>query len=356
MPFSPPHAAGATGAAIADGTANATGTDARWAAVRARDARADGLFFYGVRTTGIYCRPSCGARRPRPENVSFHATREQAEREGLRPCKRCRPERPSLGDRHATQIARVCRLIEGSERPPPLNALAAHVGLSVFHTPRLFRAVTGVTPRAYAAAVRAGYNSSGRFYATSTAMLGMTPKQYRAGGADLDLRFGVATCSLGRLLVAATARGVCAIALGDDPHHLEADLRRRFPRARMLAADSAFERLLAKVVRVVERPGATAPTLPLDIRGTAFQLRVWQALAKIPAGRTATYAQIATAIGAPRAVRAVARACATNALAVAIPCHRVVRADGSPSGYRWGLDRKRALLARESVILGPFPR
>jgi len=340
----------------------------RWTAVCTRDARADGLFFYGVRTTGVYCRPSCGARRPKRQNVVFHPSQGEAEAAGFRPCKRCRPEQPSLGDRNATHVARLCRLIERSEQPPTLEALAHHIGLSAFHTHRLFRASTGLTPRAYAAAVRtkrvrgrlhaeptvtqaihaAGYNSSGRFYATSTAVLGMTPTQYRAGGVELAIQFAVARCSLGWLLAAATARGVCAVSLGDDPRELEAELKRGFPRARILAPDVAFRRLLAKVLRAVESPG-TAPALPLDIRGTVFQQRVWQALSTIPVGRTMTYAQIAAAIGAPRAVRAVARACATNAIAVAIPCHRVVRTDGALAGYRWGMERKRALLARETT-------
>jgi AraC family transcriptional regulator of adaptative response/methylated-DNA-[protein]-cysteine methyltransferase len=341
--------------------------DPRWTAVRARDPRADGAFFYSVQTTGVYCRPSCAARPARPENVAFHATKTEAERAGFRPCKRCKPEQPPLSERQATVVAALCRLIESSDETPTLAELARHVELSVFHVHRMFKAVTGVTPRAYAAAHRgkrvreelgtsdtvtraiygAGYGSQGRFYEASNDLLGMTPTRYRAGGADTDIRFAIGACSLGAILVAATARGVCAILLGDDPEELAHDLERRFPRARLIGADPAFEALVAQVVGLVEMP-RVGLELPLDIRGTAFQQRVWEALRAIPAGATASYADIADAIGAPRAVRAVAQACAANALAVAIPCHRVVRTDGDLSGYRWGVERKRALLDREA--------
>ena len=343
--------------------------DPRWAAVRARDARADGAFFYSVRTTGVYCRPSCGARPARPENVAFHATRGEAEQAGFRPCKRCKPDQPPAAERQAAVVAALCRLIESSDETPSLEELARHVDLSVFHAHRMFKAVTGVTPRAYAAAHRgkrvreelgksstvtraiygAGYSSNGRFYEESNDLLGMTPTRYRAGGADTSIRFAIGACSLGAILVAATARGVCAILLGDDPEELAHDLERRFPRARLIGADPAFEGLVAQVVGLVEKPGAGLE-LPLDIRGTAFQQRVWEALRAIPAGATASYADIAGAIGAPRAVRAVAQACGANPLAVAIPCHRVVRTDGDLSGYRWGVERKRALLDREANV------
>jgi AraC family transcriptional regulator of adaptative response/methylated-DNA-[protein]-cysteine methyltransferase len=347
--------------------AAAVQNDPRWAAVRARDARADDAFFYSVKTTGVYCRPSCAARPPRPENVAFHASTADAERAGFRPCKRCKPDQPSAAERQAAQVAELCRLIENSEEVPTLERLASHAGLSIFHTHRLFKAVTGVTPKAYAAAHRAnrvrreleasssvteaiygaGYNSSARFYEKSNELLGMTPSKYRSGGAALRIRFAIGECSLGSILVAATERGVCAILLGDDPEELAHDLERRFPRAELIGADAKFEDLVAKVVGLVEKPWS--PTkLPLDIRGTAFQQRVWKALSKIPAGTTMTYSEIADAIGEPKAVRAVARACATNALAVAIPCHRVVRADGNLAGYRWGVERKRTLLAREA--------
>ncbi|HET7501006.1 MAG TPA: bifunctional DNA-binding transcriptional regulator/O6-methylguanine-DNA methyltransferase Ada [Kofleriaceae bacterium] len=341
--------------------------DPRWAAVRARDASADGTFVYSVKTTGVYCRPSCAARPARPENVAFHASTAAAERAGFRPCKRCKPEQPPLAERQAAQVAALCRLIEHSDEAPTLDELASHAGLSAFYTHRLFKTVTGVTPKAYAAAHRArrvrgelrtrstvteaiygaGYSSSARFYESSNAVLGMTPSKFRAGGADVEIRFAIGQCSLGAILVAATTRGVCAILLGDDPEALLHDLERRFPRARLIGGDAGFERVVAQVVGLVEQP-RTGAKLPLDIRGTAFQQRVWKALCRIPPGKTASYAQIARRIGAPAAVRAVAQACAANALAVAIPCHRVVRTDGDLSGYRWGVERKRALLEREA--------
>jgi len=339
----------------------------RWAAVRARDASADGAFVYSVKTTGVYCRPSCGARPARPENVEFHDTPAAAERAGFRACMRCKPDQPPLAERQAAQVAALCRLIERSEQVPTLDELASHAGLSAFHVHRMFKAITGVTPRAYAAAHRArrvrgelrsrgtvteaiygaGYSSSARFYEQSTALLGMTPSSFRAGGTDHEIRFAIGACTLGAILVAATRRGVCAILLGDDPEALAHDLERRFPRAQLVGADPEFEELVAQVVGLVEQP-RIGTRLPLDIRGTAFQQRVWKALTRIPAGKTASYAEIASRIGAPRAVRAVAQACAANALAVAIPCHRVVRTDGDLSGYRWGVERKRALLDREA--------
>ena len=341
--------------------------DPRWAALAARSVAADGTFFYSVRTTGVYCRPSCGARLPRPENVRFHATREEAERAGFRPCKRCRPDRPSLAEQHAATVTEICRLIETSSRVPALEALAARAGMSPFHFHRVFKGVTGLTPRAYAAAHRgervrrelgkaptvtaaiydSGYSSNGRFYGESEQMLGMTPTEYRAGGARAEIRFAVGECSLGSILVARSERGVCAIFLGDDPDALTRELQDRFPRATLIGADPAFEDVVAKVVGLIEAPG-TGVDLPLDVRGTAFQQRVWRALREIPAGSTASYREIASRIGAPRAVRAVAHACAVNPVAVAIPCHRVVRSDGGLAGYRWGVERKRELLEREA--------
>ncbi|MCA9705634.1 MAG: bifunctional DNA-binding transcriptional regulator/O6-methylguanine-DNA methyltransferase Ada [Myxococcales bacterium] len=344
----------------------ATEEDPRWAVVIARDRTADGTFVYSVSTTGIYCRPSCPSRRPRPRHVAFHRDAAEAERAGFRSCKRCRPEDSSPDEHRAERVARLCRLLEHADPTPSLEALASHVGLSPSYTHRMFKALTGLTPRAYAAAHRAarvreglptkgsiteaiydaGYGSSSRFYAESSALLGMTPTELRSGGDALRIRFAVGQCSLGSILVAATERGVCAITLGDQPQALVHDLERRFPQAELQGADADFERLVALVVGLVEEP-RSAPTLPLDIRGTAFQRRVWAALSKIPAGTTATYAEIARALGLPRAARAVAQACAANPLAVAIPCHRVVRADGALSGYRWGVERKRELLERE---------
>lgn len=344
-----------------------TSDDPRWLAVVARDPSADGRFFYSVRTTGVYCRPSCAARTPRVENVGFHLTAAAAERAGFRACKRCRPTEPVLAERNTAKIAALCRLIESAAVPPTLEALARHAGWSTFHLHRVFKAVTGVTPRAYAAAHRAervrselaergtitaaihdaGYGSSGRFYAESDRVLGMTPTSYRAGGAGMEIRFAVGESTLGSILVAATERGVCAVLLGDDPTALAHDLERRFPRAEILGADAGFEALVARVVALVERPAAGVD-LPLDLQGTAFQRRVWQALRQIPAGTTTSYAALAHAIGKPTAARAVAQACAANPIAVAIPCHRVVRTDGDPSGYRWGVERKHTLLAREA--------
>ena len=344
-------------------------TDAeRWEAVARRDPAADGAFLYSVRTTGVYCRPSCAARLANRENVRFHLTCAEAERAGFRPCKRCRPNEASLGQRNAAAITAACRLIEQAEETPSLDALAKRAGMSRFHFHRVFKQVTGVTPRSYAAAHRAkrvrdelagsgsvtaaiynaGFNSSGRFYAASSDLLGMTPSAFRKGGSGAEIRFAVGECWLGSILVAATDKGVCAIMLGDDPGALARDLQDRFPNARLSGDDQEFERLVARVVGYVEAPG-TGLDLPLDVRGTAFQQRVWQALRAIPPGSTATYTDIAKRIGRPKSVRAVARACATNAVAVAIPCHRVVRTDGSLSGYRWGVQRKRALLDREKA-------
>lgn len=341
---------------------------ARWAAVVERDPGADGAFYYSVKTTGVYCRPSCAARLARRENVQFHESPAEAERAGFRPCKRCRPDQPSLTERRAAAVAEACRLIEAAEELPDLATLAATAGMSPHHFHRVFKGVTGVTPRAYAAAHRAhkvrrglasgdsvtatmydaGFNSSGRFYAQSDGILGMTPSAFKRGGPGAAIRFAVGQCSLGAVLVAATDKGICAITLGDDPAALLRDLQDRFPKAELIGGDAKFERLVAQVVGLVENPDAN-PGLPLDIRGTAFQRRVWQALRKIPAGKTATYSEIARRIGAPTSARAVARACATNAIAVAIPCHRVVRTDGSLSGYRWGIERKRVLLEREAA-------
>ncbi|MGN6706491.1 MAG: bifunctional DNA-binding transcriptional regulator/O6-methylguanine-DNA methyltransferase Ada [Rhodanobacter sp.] len=345
----------------------ATLADPRWLAVQARDAQADGSFFYSVRSTGVYCRPSCAARPARPENVAFHATAAEAERAGFRPCKRCHPDQPSLAQQHAAMVTAACRTIEQAETAPTLEQLAKPSGLSPFHFHRVFKAVTGVTPKQYAAAHRnrrvrselehgasvtaaifdAGYNASSRFYETANQVLGMTPSSYRAGGADSAIRFAIGECSLGAILVAQSARGVCAILLGDDPDALARELQDRFPKARLIGGDRDYERLVAQVVGFIEAP-AIGLDLPLDVRGTAFQQRVWRALREIPAGSTASYGEIARRIGAPKAARAVAQACASNLLAVAIPCHRVVRNDGDLSGYRWGVPRKRALLDREA--------
>ena len=273
---------------------------------------------------------------------------------------------PSM-NKHAALVAQACRRIEASEQPPSLDDLAMHAGLSPFHFHRVFKAATGLTPKAYAQAHRAqavreglakpqarvtdalfdaGYNASSRFYENADAMLGMTPRQFRDGGVDARIEFAIGQSSLGAILVARSQRGVCAISLGDDPDALLRELQDRFPRAELVGGDAGFERLVAQVVGLIEQPGIGID-LPLDVRGTAFQQRVWDALRKIPAGETASYTQIAQRIGSPKSVRAVAQACASNTLAVAIPCHRVVRSDGALSGYRWGVERKRELLARE---------
>ncbi|MDQ6647923.1 MAG: bifunctional DNA-binding transcriptional regulator/O6-methylguanine-DNA methyltransferase Ada [Pseudomonadota bacterium] len=342
-------------------------SDPRWSAVRTRDAHADDTFFYSVRTTGVYCRPSCAARPPRPENVQFHPNVVDAERAGFRPCKRCKPDQPSLLKQHAMKVTSACRAIEQAETAPSLEQLASVAGLSPFHFHRVFKLATGVTPKKYAdqhranrlrhglngagtvtdAIFDAGYNASSRFYESADHLLGMTPSSYRRGGADSDIHFAIAQCSLGAILVAQSDRGVCAILLGDDAEALAQDLQDRFPKANLIGGDRDYEQLIARVIGFVEAPAAGLD-LPLDVRGTAFQQRVWQALRDIPPGATISYSEVARRIGSPKAIRAVARACAANTLAVAIPCHRVVRNDGGLSGYRWGVERKRALLKRES--------
>ncbi len=339
----------------------------RWDAVERRDSDADGRFVYGVKTTGIYCRPSCGSKAARRENVVFFDDPASAESAGFRACKRCRPNQPSRAQRNAEMVAAACRRIEAAEEPPSLDTLARAAGVSRYHFHRIFREVTGVTPKAYAVACRAGrlrdglaagadvtsamfdagYNASSRFYEESNSRLGMRPKQYKDGGRDTRIRFAIAECALGPVLVAATDKGVCAIDFGDDAAALLKGLQDRFPHAELIGADADFETLVATVIGYLDAPQGNLD-LPLDIRGTAFQEKVWSALRSLPAGTTASYSDIAQAIGRPKAVRAVAQACAANRIAVAIPCHRVVRQDGDISGYRWGVDRKRALLQREA--------
>lgn len=350
-----------------DNPAVTTRNDPRWAAVITRDSAAEGTFVYAVKTTGVYCRPTCPSRLAKPENVAFYNSSAEAARDGFRPCKRCQPDQHPVATRQATKIAELCRFIERAGQTPTLNELAQQSGMSAYYLHRVFKAITGLTPKAYAAAHRAqrirrelmrnasvtaaifdaGYNSSGGFYGESAQVLGMTPGEYRAGGANVEIRFAIGICSLGNILVARSVRGVCAILLGDDPAILVHDLQDRFPVAHLMGADAGFEQLVSKVLDFIEAP-KLGLDLPLDIRGTAFQQRVWQALREIPAGQTASYTDIARRIGAPKAARAVAGACAANPLAVAIPCHRVVRSDGGLSGYRWGVERKRALLKRES--------
>ena len=383
----------ATDAATADPGAGFLTDGARWDALVRRDPSADGQFVYSVRTTGVYCRPSCASRLALRRNVAFHLTPAAAEAAGYRPCRRCTPDGPSRAEREIVAVAAACRLIEravagegevagegavagagadaGDPGTPDLATLARAVGLSRFHFHRVFRRVTGVTPRVYGDAQRAGrvrarlpsrpsiteaifdagYQSSGSFYAGADHALGMTPARFRRGGAGARIRFAVGQCALGAILVAATDRGVSAIRLGDDPRELVRELQDRFANAELVGDDPSFHQLVATVVAMVESPasggGTGAGALPLDVQGTAFQHRVWDALRRIPPGTTATYREIAERIGAPRSARAVALACAANPVAVAIPCHRVVRSDGALSGYRWGVERKRELLARE---------
>ena len=346
--------------------------DPRWSRIVARDRTADGHLWYSVETTGVYCRPSCPSRRANPRNVRLHDTLDSARATGFRPCKRCNPDGLSKDRKNAALVARACRIIEASEEEPSLADLAAAVGRSPGHFHRLFKATTGLTPKQYAGGDRArkvrrglaggntvteaiydaGFNSSGRFYEKATDMLGMTPTKYRAGGRDEELRFAVGQTSLGALLVASSEKGVAAILLGDDPESLVRSLQDRFPNARLVGADRDYEALVARVVALVERP-EIGLDLPLDLRGTAFQRRVWLALQNLRAGETVSYAEVARRIGSPKAVRAVAGACAANNIAIAIPCHRVVRHDGSLSGYAWGVERKRALIDREAQAREP---
>lgn len=342
--------------------------DACWKAVQGRDKDADGQFVFAVRTTGIYCRPSCSARPALRKNVTFFDNAHDAEAAGFRACKRCKPDQSSPAHARAEMVAAACRAIEAAEEPPSLDELANAAGISRFYFHRIFKDVTGLTPKAYAAACRAarvrgelarggsitgaiydaGYNASSRFYEEAAERLGMRPTQFRDGGRDAKIKFAVGECTLGSILVAATERGVCAVDFGDDPEQLVRQLQDRFPKAELIGGDPDFESVAASVIAFVEDPDAGLD-LPLDIRGTAFQQRVWEALRAIPAGQTASYADIARDIGKPSAVRAVAQACGANRIAVAVPCHRVVRTDGALSGYRWGVERKKALLEREAA-------
>ena len=342
--------------------------DWRWQSLVRKDERADGLFWYSVKTTGVYCRPSCPARLPKLENVAFHDSTQNAEKAGFRACKRCGPKGSGIAGQHTKAVATACRMIKEADEFPSLNELAVAVKMSPGYFHRLFKAATGLTPKDYANAHRAhrvkralpklgtvtqaiydsGFNSNGRFYAGSSKMLGMKPKEYREGGAGNTIRFAIAECSLGSILVASSEKGVCAILMGNDPEALARDLQDQFPKANLIGGDDRYEKLVAKVVGFIEAP-RIGLDLPLDIRGTAFQQRVWKELQRIPAGKTVGYSEVAKRIGSPNSARAVAQACGANALAVAIPCHRVVRNNGDISGYRWGVDRKRALLARERM-------
>jgi len=342
-----------------------------WSAVERRAREADGVFVYAVRTTQIYCRPSCPSRRPLRRNVEFFPLPEAAERAGYRACQRCKPRDAAAGDPAVDRVRRACRLIEraleeGEGGAPGLEALASEIGLSPFHLQRLFKRHLGISPRDYADAWRlgrvksmlrrgdgvagalyeAGYGSASRLYERADAQLGMTPATYKKRGKGAAIGYTTVESPLGRLLVAATARGVCAVSLGEHDAALEAGLAEEYPEAAIRRDDAALQ---TAVRAILDNLSGSAPdlALPLDLRATGFQWRVWQELRRIPRGETSTYGAIAAAIGQPKAVRAVANACANNRVALVIPCHRAVRADGQLGGYRWGVERKERLLARE---------
>ncbi len=343
-------------------------TDAdRWTAVLARDATLDGAFVYAVVTTGVYCRPSCPSRRPRRENVCFFEAPEGAAVAGFRPCRRCRPHRAPALDPAVVYVRAACQFIEEAEGVPSLDDLAGHIGVSPFHLQRTFKRVTGLSPRDYAHAVRAGrfraflragddvagaayeagFGSASRVYESAPGQLGMTPATYKRGGAGARMRYAVVSSALGLLMVAATERGVAFVALGDGEAGLVAALRAEFPKADIERDGGTLGEWTASVLRLVDGHEPDAE-LPLDVRATAFQWRVWRELMAIPAGETRSYSQIAAALGNPKAQRAVARACATNRVALVVPCHRAVREDGGLGGYRWGLGRKERLLTVEA--------
>lgn len=348
--------------------------DARWEAVTKRDKNADGSFYYAITTTGIYCYPSCPSRLALRSNTQFFDTALDATQAGFRPCKRCKSDQAIPLIRDARMIAQTCRMIENADEIPSLNTLAQSQNMSSFHFHRLFKSITGITPKAYVIAYRAnkirteltthntsitdasysaGFNSSGRFYAASTEILGMTPTNFKNGGNSEIIHYSIGACSFGPILVARSKKGVCAILIHNDDNPILADLQKRFPKATLVEDPSDFQHWLAQVIQFVETPKKNLE-LPLDIRGTVFQQRVWHILQKTPLGTTASYTDIATQLGDPKAVRAVARACAANPIALLVPCHRVIRSDGGISGYRWGVENKLTLIAREATQ-SPIP-
>ena len=347
--------------------------DDKWAQLVQRDRHTNGTFFYGVVTTGVYCRPTCSSRLPNRKNVRFFETWEEAEKAGYRPCKKCHPNEQDWQDSQTLAVLKACKMIKESDGPMNLGEMANRVGLSPFHFHRMFKRILGVTPKQYAvqnrlkrtranlqkgqtvteAIYNAGFSSSSRFYEKSSVNLGMRPSDYKNGAHDIPIRYTVVQSWLGWVLVAATGKGVCSIDLGDRPEKLKKDLFARFPKARFKKPDPNFAHMVAKVLAFLEAPHDNSLELPLDIQGTAFQHRVWEALKEIVPGSTASYAEIARRIGSPSAARAVARACAANPVAVAVPCHRVVRSNGRPGGYRWGTDRKRRLLEHEKELDAP---
>jgi AraC family transcriptional regulator of adaptative response/methylated-DNA-[protein]-cysteine methyltransferase len=344
----------------------------RWRALETRDASFNGIFFYGVRSTGIYCKPSCPSRRPRRAQVVFFDSQDEAEAKKFRPCRRCRPRDTTAGDARREMVEQACRLIEAAapeEGLPSLAALGATLGVSRYYLQREFKKIVGVSPRQYAVAHRikqfksrikegesvidamneAGYGSSSRLYEQTNAELGMTPASYARGGAGARIGFSIAACDLGRILVAATARGLCAVRLGDSDAELEATLRKEFPEAEISRDAQALGAYVEAILQHLAGH-RTSLELPLDVRATAFQRRVWEALRRIPFGSTRSYREVAESLGQPTAARAVAGACAANPIALVTPCHRVVREDGSLSGYRWGVERKAKLLAQEQAL------
>ena len=350
--------------AVTDTLSAPTTDDERYDAMVHKVPGLRDAFVIAVRSTGVYCRPGCPARTPLRKNVVFYATCEEARDAGFRACLRCKPDEARPG---TEVVERACRLIETAETPPSLEALAGEVGLSPFHFHRLFKAHAGVTPAAYAAQVKdrrakaaltggasvteaiydGGYGAPSRFYDKAHARFGATPRQWRGKGAGLDIKATVAPCSLGWVLVAATERGVCAIELGDEAEILRERFVLRFPEARIDADDAELATHMARILDLIDRPGQASADLPLDVRGTAFQQRVWDALRRIPPGETWTYGQLAQAVGAPTAARAVGAACGANPVCVVVPCHRVVGSDGKLTGFAYGVQRKKALLERE---------
>lgn len=375
------HANHGTGDAIGNAPITKTATidtatsTSRWDAVLNRDKALDGEFVYAVKTTGVYCRASCASRTAKRINVVFFDTTSDAKVAGFRPCKRCHPDGTSFEHRRNDTVYAACERIRQSAATLSLNELASVSNLSPHHFHRVFKSVTGVTPKEYQKAIQqtrvrdalsknrtvteaiyeAGFNSSGRFYASSTAILGMTPQRYQKGGVNEEICYALVSCSMGLMMVAATQRGVCSIEFGDHGDSLTQQLHERFPRAMFLPGDKTFRIWLSRILKYLDQSGhhpgewqKKLLDLPLDIQGTLFQQQVWKALRDIPAGETLSYSQVAQKIGKPKAIRAVASACASNAIAILIPCHRVVRQSGELSGYRWGVTRKAELLRRES--------
>ncbi len=340
-----------------------------WQAVVSKDATFDGRFVFAVSSTGVYCRPSCPSRRAQRERVSFFRLPEAAEQAGFRACRRCHPQKARVGDPQVEMVQRACRYIEAQdEASVTLALLSERVGISAFHLQRVFKSVMGITPRQYADACRiqkfktrvregdsiagamydAGFSSSSRLYSRAPSELGMTPATYGRGGRGAVINYTIAQCALGHLLVAATERGVCAVRLGDSEDALQIDLKDEYPAAEIKRADDAMAKSIQSVLDYLAGKQPRLD-LPLDIQATAFQWKVWESLRAIPGGETRSYSEVAKSVGRPNAVRAVARACASNPVALVIPCHRVIREDKSLGGYRWGLERKKALLEQESV-------